>query len=75
MERANNREWVVEAARSVGASGAFPAWQRLPGIMPRTFAECEADLQSRAKTRAARGLMFRVRNVETHEAVNWPIRT
>ncbi len=70
MERADKWEWIIERCWKAGEPGL---WQRLPAARPRTLAACMADLSARAPMSDSRLFMFRMRNLETNQKVNWPI--
>jgi len=70
MERADKWEWIIERC---GKAGEPSQWQRLPAARPRTLAACMADLSERAHMSDSRPFMFRIRNLETNQKVNWPI--
>jgi hypothetical protein len=70
MERADKWEWIIERCGKTGEPGL---WQRLPAARPRTLAACMADLSERAPMSDSQLFMFRMRNLETNQKVNWPI--
>ena len=70
MERADKWEWIIERCRKAGEPSP---WQRLPAARPRTLAACMADLSERAHMSESWPFMFRIKNLETNQKVNWPI--
>jgi len=70
IERADKWEWIIERCRKAGEPGL---WQQLPAARPRALAAYMADLSERAHMSDSRLFVFRMRNLETNQNVNWPI--